>query len=69
MERYELLAPTVRGVIERQRSEADDQVFSVWVEEGGGARHLADKSFDDINDAKIWAENEMALIVGQQTGA
>ena len=67
--RYELLAPTVRGVVERPRSEGFDEAFSAWVEEGGGTRHPADKPFDDLTDAKIWAENEIARLVGQQTGA
>lgn len=67
VERYELLAPTVRGVVERPRGEGFDEVFSACVEEGNGARHPADNHFDDLTDAKIWAENEMAWLVGRQT--
>jgi hypothetical protein len=64
---YELLAPTVRGVVTRQHDAGPDTQFSVSVEESGGAKHYADRRFADLTEAKIWAENEMARIVGQQT--
>jgi hypothetical protein len=68
-ERYELLAPTTRGVVERQRGTDTDAQFDVYVEEAGGARHQADRRFADLTEAKVWAENEMARTLGQQVGA
>ena len=68
-ERYELLAPTTRGVVERQREDGADAQFVVYVEEAGGARHHADRRFADLTEAKIWAENEMARTLDRQVGA
>ena len=66
-ERYELLAPTTRGVVVRQRDAGPNAPFSVYVEESNGTKHHADRPFGDVNEAKIWTENEMAGTLGKQT--
>ena len=65
---YELLAPTARGVVLRERDAGPGTPFSVYVEEADGARRWADRGFDDLTKAKIWAENEMARTLDQQVG-
>jgi hypothetical protein len=65
---YELLAPTARGVIVRQRREGSTATYTTYVEEASGAQHPADHSFGDLTAAKIWAENEIARTLGQQVG-
>jgi hypothetical protein len=67
-ERYELLTATARGVIVRARTAGSANPFSVYVEESNGVKHPADRTFADLTEAKIWAENELPRIVGQQLG-
>ena len=68
-EAYELLAPTSRGVIQRQRSAHQEAAYTTYVEEGDGTQRRAPHTFGDLNEAKIWVENEMARTLGKQVGA
>jgi hypothetical protein len=52
----------------RARAADPTTPFSVYVEESNGAKHYVDRRFTDLTEAKIWAENELPRIVGQQLG-
>ena len=68
-EAYELRAPTARGMIHRQRSTSYEAAYTTYVEEGDGTQRPAPHTFGDLNEAKIWAENEMVRTLGRQAGA
>jgi hypothetical protein len=68
-EAYELLAPTSRGMIRRQRSASQEAAYTVSVEQGDGTQRSAPHTFGDLNEAKIWVENEMARTLEQQVRA
>jgi hypothetical protein len=56
-------------MIHRLRSTSQEAAYTVYVEEGDGTQRPAPHTFGDLNEAKIWAENEMARMLGQQVGA
>lgn len=67
MERYELLAPTTRGVVMRPCDEPG-AAFAAFVEERDGTQHRADRTFGDLTEAKIWAEQAMEQALARQAG-
>jgi hypothetical protein len=69
IEAYELIAPTSRGMVHRQRRAQHEAAYTAAVEEGDGTQQTAPHTFGDLNEAKIWVENEMARTLGRQVGA
>jgi hypothetical protein len=67
-EQYELLAPTERGLILRDKEAGEDTPYRACVAYNQQQR-WADHSFESRVAAQIWVENEMAQILGNQVDA
>lgn len=64
-EQYELLAPTERGLILRDKEAGEAAPYRACIEHDKQER-WADNSFESRVEAQIWVENEMAQILGRQ---